>query len=372
MTAFFSLVLISYLVILAAAIRGWYSVRSSHLESDEQKRMMTVVIAFRNEEKVIHHLIHSLKNLNYPKDILEVILVDDHSEDNSFNVVESLIYDSPNFKVVSLSEGRAGKKAAISQAVEVAKGEIIVTTDADCQVQVNWLDRINDAFKNDTTNLVFGGVKLTANKSFFSSLQAIEFTSLIGSMAAAIGLGSFIMGNGANLSFRKAAFQYVKGYEGNAKIASGDDEFLARKIMKAFPSSLYFNNEAEAVVSSRPIISLKHFISQRIRWASKWKYNAFSTSGATALYVILVQLASVSVVISLFRVREGMLLLLSILVVKLLLECWFLFKVSAFLQSRWHWVAFLVLQFIYPFYVLGIGIVSQVGLYTWKGRRISN
>lgn len=371
MTAFFSLVLISYLVILAIAIRGWYRVRSFRLASDEQKRFITVVVAFRNEEKVIHHLIHSLKNLNYPEDNLEVILIDDHSEDNSFNVVKSLIYDNPNFKLVSLNVGRAGKKAAISQAVEVAKGEIIVTTDADCQVPVNWLDKINDAFKSDDTNMVFGGVKLTTDKSFFSLLQAIEFTSLIGSMAAAIGLGSFIMGNGANLSFRKAAFQYVKGYEGNDKIASGDDEFLARKIMKSFPGSLYFINEAEVVVSSRPTISLKHFISQRIRWASKWKYNAFSASGVAALYVMLVQLGSVSVAISIFHVREGMFLLLIILIVKLLLECWLLFKVSAFLQSRWNWIAFLVLQFIYPFYVLGIGIVSQVGPYTWKGRRIS-
>lgn len=372
MIAFFSLVLISYLVMVATAIWGWHSVKSSHIESGSLKRKITIIVAFRNEENVIHHLIHSLKNLDYPDDSLEVILIDDHSEDNSFNVVKALIYDSPSFSLVPLSESRTGKKAAISQAVEIAKGEIIVTTDADCQVPVNWLNKINDAFNNDKTNMVFGGVKLISNKSFFSSLQAIEFASLIGSMAAALGQGSFIMANGANLSFRKAAFLYVKGYEGNAEIASGDDEFLARKMIKAFPDSLYFINDAEAVVSSKPIMSLKHFISQRIRWASKWKYSAFSTSGVTALYVILVQLATVSVAISLFNVREGMLLLLSILMVKLVLECWFLFKVSTFLQSRWNWAAFLVLQFIYPFYVLGIGIVSQVGPYTWKGRRISS
>ena len=371
MIAFFSLVLISYLVILAAAIWGWIKVRSSHLENDSQKRIISVVIAFRNEEKVIHHLIHSLSHLNYPKDKLEVILIDDHSEDNSFNVIKSLIYERPNFKLVHLNADKYGKKAAISLAVEVAKGEIIVTTDADCEVPINWLNKINDTFKNDKTNLAFGGVRLKTNKSFFSSLQAIEFTSLIGSMAAALGLDSFIMGNGANLSFRKAAFQYVKGYEGNAEIASGDDEFLARKILKSFPGSLYFINEAEAVVASRPIISLKYFISQRIRWASKWKYSAFSTSGVMAIYVLLVQLATISVTISLFNVREGMILLLSILIVKLLLEGWFLFKVSAFLLSRWSWAAFLVLQFIYPFYVLGIGIVSQVRPYAWKGRRIS-
>lgn len=372
MIAFFSLVLISYLVILTAAIWGWNKVRSSHLENDLQKRNITIIVAFRDEEKVIHHLIHSLIHLNYHKDKHEVILMDDHSEDNSFNVVKSLIYDRPNFKLVRLYEGSYGKKAAIGQAVEVAKGEIIVTTDADCEVPMNWLDKINDAFNNEKTNLAFGGVRLKPNKSFFSSLQAIEFTSLIGSMAAALGLGSFIMGNGANLSFRKAAFQYVKGYEGNAEIPSGDDEFLARKILKSFPGSLYFINEAEAVVSSRPMTSLTHFISQRIRWASKWKYSAFSTSGAMAIYVMLVQWATIGVAISLFHVREGMILLLSILILKVWVECWFLFKVSTFLQSRWRWVAFLALQFIYPFYVLGIGIVSQVRPYTWKGRRISH
>ena len=370
MIAFFSLVLVSYLVMMTVALWGWKIVRSRRLEPDPVKRVITIVVSFRNEDKVIHHLIHSLTLLDYPKENLEVIFVDDHSEDNSYNVVKSLIYDQPHFQLIMQNEHKLGKKAAITRAVEMAKGEIIVTTDADCEVPVNWLQKVNDAYKNDGINMTFGGVRLKTNKSFFLFLQAIEFTSLIGSMAASLGYNSFMMGNGANLSFRKAAFQFVKGYEGNAEIASGDDEFLARKIIKSFPGSLCFINSDEAVVATRPAKSVRAFIEQRIRWAGKWKFNAFSSSGILAVYVLLVQLATVSVAIGAFNVREGMFLLLAILMVKMILECWFLYKVSHFLKSGWNWVAFIVLQFIYPFYVLGIGIASQLRSYKWKGRRI--
>lgn len=344
----------------------------SELKNNPDKKLITVLVAFRNEEKVIHHLVHSLGKVDYPSENLEVIFIDDHSEDNSNSVVKSLIYDRSNYNLVRLHESKAGKKSAINQGVELAKGEIIVTTDADCEVPVNWLNKINDSFNAEEVNMALGGVRLKTSKSFFSSLQAIEFSSLIGSMAASLGFGSFVMGNGANLSFRKAAFQYVNGFEGNLDIASGDDEFLARKILKSFPGSVRFINAQEAVVSSRPMATVRDFIEQRIRWAGKWKYNITFTSGVLALYVLLVQLAYLIVVMSLLHVREGTWLLVSILMLKGVLECWFLFKVSTFLQSKWNWAAFLLWQFIYPFYVLGIGIFSQVRPYTWKGRRLSH
>lgn len=372
MTALFSLVLISYLFFLMAALWAWKKVRSVRLEKDQHKRTITVLVPFRNEEKIIHHLTRSLGQLDYPEDKLEVIFIDDHSEDNSFQVVRSLIYDRPNFKLIELREGKIGKKAAISQGVEAAKGEIIVNTDADCEVPVMWLQRINDSFRNEKINMVLGGVRLKRGSTFFSALQAIEFSSLIGSMAAALGFGSFLMGNGANLAFRKAAFQYVNGYEGNLNIPSGDDEFLARKILKSFPDSLSFINAEESIVTTRPITQLKTFISQRIRWAGKWKHGASYSSVIMALYMALVQLAIIQVTISIFFVREGMLLLVFLIMLKILLECLFLYKVSVFLKSTWNWVAFMVLQFIYPFYVLGIGIAAQVKTYTWKGRRLSH
>lgn len=372
MTALFSLVLISYLFFLIAALWGWKKVHSSKLEEDQHKRTITVLVPFRNEEKIIHHLTRSLGRVSYPEDKLEVIFIDDHSDDNSYNVVKSLIYDRPNFKLIKLSEGKVGKKSAISQGVEAANGELIVTTDADCEVSVHWLQRINDVFHNEKTNMALGGVRFKRGSTFFSVLQAIEFSSLIGSMAASLGFGSFLMGNGANLSFRKAAFQYVNGYEGNLNIASGDDEFLARKILKSFPDSISFINTEESVVTTRPISQLKVFISQRIRWAGKWKYGGSYTSLIMALYVALVQIAIIQVTISIFFVREGMLFLGFLIAIKIFLECRFLYKVSVFLKSKWNWLAFVVLQFIYPFYVLGIGIIAQVKTYTWKGRRLSH
>ena len=218
--------------------------------------------------------------------------------------------------------------------------------------------------------MALAGVRLVGDQSFFSFLQAIEFTSLIGSMAAALGLKFFLMGNGANLAFRKFAFQFVNGYEGNLNIPSGDDEFLARKILNAFPGSVCFINAPDSVVTSRSSIKLKDFISQRLRWAGKWKYNSSLSTKMIAFYIMAVQITFISVAMTLFF--HDSVFLLVLLGIKVLLECLFLYAVSNFLGSRWNWVAFIVLQFIYPIYVIGIGIVSQLTTYEWKGRSLSH
>ncbi len=136
--------------------------------------------------------------------------------------------------------------------VEKAGGEIIVTTDADCRLPIHWLQSIATSFHEGNVKMVFGGVRIKEDKSFFSKLQALEFCSLIGTGGAMAGLGIPILCNGANLAFLRSAFLEVKGYDGNLDIPSGDDEFLMRKIDRRFPGSIRFQPSEDSVVETRP------------------------------------------------------------------------------------------------------------------------
>lgn len=372
MIALFTVVMISYFFLLLFLMWGWKKVSRQTTTTPDDLSAVTVLVPLRNEAIHIHHLIHSLANINYPLDKFEVIFINDHSEDNSAQVIKSLIHDKPNFTLTNLDEEKMGKKMAITDGVNKAKHELIATTDADCVVPTDWLQKINESFGKEKVNMVFGGVGLKTTSSFFSKIQALEFTSLIGSGAATMGLGFFTICNGANLAYKKKVFEKVKGYEGNLNIASGDDEFLARKIAAAYPGSVRFMNNSDSVVVSRPAAGVSGFIQQRLRWAGKWKHNASLMTKLLALYIILVQMVFVGLMISAVMVTENLWLLLSLVALKLLLEYWFLHSVGRFLKVKWFGGAFFVLQLIYPLYVMGIGIVSQLSTYEWRGRRLSH
>ena len=372
MMAFFTVVMASYLLLLLLLIRGWNRPGARVPASETVKQGISVLVPFRNEANHLHHLIRSITELDYPQDYFEVILINDHSTDNSENVLKALIHDKPGFRILNSAPEANGKKQALTLGVNAASYEMVATTDADCVVPVNWLSRINEGLSDQSIKMVFGGVALKPSGSFFSRLQVMEFASLIGSGAASLGLGHFTMCNGANLAFRKKAFQQVNGYEGNLDIASGDDEFLARKLLKEYPKSVQFLKKPDAVVLSRPQSTIRSFIHQRLRWAGKWKYNSSFYSRLLAVHILLVQLAILGLMLFLSMQWGNFYWGLSLLAIKWTMEGLYLLPVCKFLNIRWSWSAFLILQLIYPFYVIGIGIVSQKTAYEWKGRRLSH
>lgn len=327
---------------------------------------MTVVIAFRNEEEHLPALLIDLQNLNYPKEKLEVILVDDHSTDRSTD----LIKQSSILKLVQLPGELTGKKAALDFSIRQAKGEIIVTTDADCRVLPEWLNKVNDQFQSEKVKLIAGMVRIDESDSLFSKMQAMEFVSLVGTTGATIGLDSPTMCNGANLAFLKSAYLEVNGYEGNESIPSGDDEFLMRKIAAKWKGSIQFMENSKALVSTSALTSFTGWMNQRLRWAGKWKHNSSLFTKAVALTVLGFHL-SFLIFIVLTIVQQIPFAQFALLWgIKMMLEALFLMPVSKVLHLRWRWISFFALQFTYSLYVVVIGILSQVKSYDWKGRKL--
>lgn len=371
MDLFFIVVFGFYFLLVLLLIIGWKeSFVRMHASASLTARYkkVTVIVPFRNEASGIDKLIHDLISQENMAGLMEVILVDDHSSDNSAEIVTHAISGHDNFRILLLPAGKKGKKQAITLAVAAAAGDIIVTTDADCRLPEKWLSIVHQAFEDPNVNLLFGGVRIEANEKFISKLQALEFCSLVGTGSAAASLGFPMMCNAANLAYRKLCFMEVNGYEGNDGILSGDDEFLLRKIDRRYSGSIYFLPASKAVVTTSPLPDVPSFLNQRRRWASKWKHNDSIVARLLAVFVIVFQAAFlllwIAPLLDWIDWRFGLLLILF----KMFFEIVLLRQVASLLKVKWDWTAFLALQFVYPVYVIFTGLSSILSGYEWKGR----
>ncbi|QSE97177.1 glycosyltransferase [Fulvivirga lutea] len=359
-----SLIIIGvYLVWILVMICSFLWIRwTDHQLNKGQELRVSVIVPFRNEANNLLSLIESLNQLNYNRSFLEIILVDDHSNDRP-----DLGELPQEYKVLSLPVDMQGKKAALNFGINNSAGEIIVTTDADCIVQPEWINCIVSQFQKHQIQLVFGGVAFTNSETIFSRLQQIEFAPVIGVGAASNNIGAPIMCNGANLAFRKSAFEKVNGYEGNFHVASGDDEYLIHKISKVYNRSIVYIKSKEAVVRTQAPPTFTEFVSQRIRWASKWNSNKSFYKSSLAILVVLSSIFPI-LCLTLGIIQQSP-LYLTLALSKIILDGIFTHLVLKSMRNSLNIFYYLITVILYPLYCLYIGVMANVKFYTWKGRK---
>ena len=338
------LVLVAYFFLLGSLMVGWKNIFKQKEVSASKQVFITILVPVRNEGENISLLLNDLVQQDYTD--FEIIVIDDHSEDDTGLIVKGL--NSPIIKYIT-NQGH-GKKQALTTGVSASRGNIIVTTDGDCRVGVHWLKSINNFFSDNDTMMLIGGVSISAFGNLLNKMQQIEFASLIGTTASTLGLQHPTMCNGANLAFRKQAFQEVNGYQGNEQIASGDDEFLMRKIVSRYKNGVKFLTSKHSVVSTQPQPNLASLLQQRLRWAGKWRFNSSYVTLTLAFFIVVVQIITFYSYVEL--IFSTSLIYFFLIVMKVGLEAWLLKRYCNFLEIKWNWIAFLCLQLIYPLYVL--------------------
>lgn len=253
---------------------------------------VTVIVAARDEEATIGRCMDAILASDYPEDRFEVIVADDDSDDATPDVVERRIstlarrhpvlagvggdepIESP-LRLVRVPHDpdrlRAHKKRAIEWAVAEARGEIVLTTDADCVVPPNWLGAMAGAFEDEDLAFVSGPVRYDPRGGLFVKLQALDFLGLMACGAGGIGIGRPNLANGASVGWRRDVFESLGGFSGIDDVTSGDDELLMQKIAYEGlgPLAVRFVNRPEATVVTEPVRSRREFMHQRLRWASK-------------------------------------------------------------------------------------------------------
>jgi cellulose synthase/poly-beta-1,6-N-acetylglucosamine synthase-like glycosyltransferase len=327
--------------------------------------MISVVIAARNEENNISHLLTALEGQTYPSEKFEVLVVNDHSTDKTADVV--LLFE----KVTLINAGGSGsgKKNALSIAISQATGELIVATDADCIPGRFWLSCIADFYHTTKAAFIAAPVMYKTDGSLLSTFQTIDFITLQGITAAGVESGFHSMCNGANLAYTKTAFETVNGFEGIDKPASGDDLLLMHKISIKYPQQVRYLKSKAATVVTTPPGSWREFYWQRIRWASKTNYYEDKKIYYALLLVYFVNvLFPVMLVFGCWNAWY-LLLALGYLVAKTGIEYNFIKPVSKFYgqEDLLRWFPFL--QPLHIFYTVLVGLLSQFGSYQWKGRK---
>ncbi|WP_220613458.1 glycosyltransferase [Hymenobacter sp. HSC-4F20] len=334
--------------------------------------VFSIVVAARNEAASLPGLLHDLQQQRGVTAGLELIIVDDHSTDATAQVVQQAAAALPfPVRLVRLAElpgAPTGKKAAVQAALHLARAPWVLLTDADCRVPAGWVQAYARLIRQDAAARFISGPVLLTGRGWLATLQGLELAGLVGVGAASIGLGRPTMCNGANLAYRRADFFAVDGYRGNEQVASGDDEFLLHKLHAAFPGSIRFLADENAVVRTAAQPTVGQLLRQRVRWASKWRHYQTTAPQRLAVLVLLSNLT--------FPVGAGLWLLgtvsgvgvLGAWSLKLLADVALLRPVLGFLgRPAWLWWV-PVLQLAYGPYALATGLLGLRGRYEWKGR----
>jgi len=228
---------------------------------------VSVIVAARNEETNILRCLKSLDKLEYPEDKLQIILVDDRSTDNTSNIIDNFILGKLKFtKIVTKKEiGRLkGKTNALANAIEIATGEIILTTDADCVMVPSWVKTTLSYYQDDVA-MVNGFTTQTADSNF-TGMQAIDFIYLLIVAAGTINLRTPISCIGNNMSYRKKAYFEVGGYE-NLQFSITEDFNLLKAINKLNKYKIIYPLDKAALVTSSACKNVKSLFHQKKRWS---------------------------------------------------------------------------------------------------------
>lgn len=367
-----SAILICLFVLYAALIIFyWQSWRAIPVFTPRQQNSfirLSVIIPARDEEKNIKALLQALEKQTYPRGLFEVIVIDDHSTDQTAAIVKQF----PHVTLLQLKEDAINsyKKKAIETGIAAATGELIVTTDADCVPSPDWLSMIA-AFKKETDAVFIAApVVFQCNRSLLQKFQAMDFMVLQGITGAAVHRKHLSMSNGANLAYERKVFYEVGGFAGIDHIASGDDMLLMHKIARAYPGRIHYLKSSGATVSTAPMKTWKAFFNQRIRWASKaMQYNDPRLLPVLAL-VYVFNLCFLLLLIAGFWQPVYFLYAIALLVLKTFAEFPLFISLAVFFRKRWAIKLFPLFQPLHILYTIVSGLFGQFGKYEWKGRKI--
>ncbi|MEY3687246.1 MAG: hypothetical protein RIR84_87 [Bacteroidota bacterium] len=330
---------------------------------------VSIIVPARNEEANIGRCLDGLLAQDYPTGLMEIIVVDDRSEDKTACIVNS--YTDKRVKLISVSaDEKFGKKSAVAKGVHAAQHEIIVTTDADCSYNKTWLATLVACKEDRQVTMVAAPVAFRKEKSFLEIFQSLDFISLQGITAVAVTNKLFNMCNGANLLYTKTAFEKVNGFEGIDQIASGDDMLLMEKIDKAFPNQIAYCYAHAAVVETDAAASWKAFLQQRIRWASKAKNYSSTLIKATLLLVFSVNLIPILLLLFGFFNSIYFKYYLIYLLIKALGELPFMLHASMFFGKQRLIAWFIPSQIFHTAYTVIAAFFGMITQYEWKGRMV--
>jgi len=363
------LLFIAYGILIFYYRQSWKAIPVYTPVSRTTTTRVSVIIPARNEEENIGRLQTALQEQTYPAALLQIIVIDDHSTDRTAEVVRQF----PGVTLLQLTDDgiNSYKKKAIETGIAAATGELIVTTDADCWCDINWIGTIASFYAANNSVFIAAPVAIECSAKLVEVFQAYDFAVLQGITGAAVYKNIHAMCNGANMAYRRDVFYEVGGFTGIDTIASGDDMLLMYKIWKKYPDRVHYLKSEETIVYTRPVPTWKAFFSQRIRWASKATQYDDKRIFAVLGIVYLLNLSFLVLIVAGCWNHTFWIYAAGLWIAKTLVEFPFVSSVTAFFDKQYLMKYFFFFQPLHIAYTILSGLFGQFGKYEWKGRKVS-
>ena len=326
---------------------------------------ISIIIPCHNEQTNISVLLNDLSCQSYPSERFEVILVDDNSTDSTFKIVHSIESISNLFVLKNTGQG---KKQALRTGINESKGELIITTDADCRVGSNWINTIASFYSEHLPKMIVCPVVLSDNNGFFSKLQQLEYLSLQGITAGTVAIGNPTMCNGANIAFTKETYNKHKS-DLHDEIASGDDMFLLLSLLKENEPRIRWLESKESFVFTKGSENFFPFLQQRSRWLSKWKYYDNMYICVLSIVTFVTNLLIAGALIGGIFEPEFFILFFVLLLIKSLPDYLILSATTKRYNKKELMKYFVPTQLLYPFYVILVTVTSFAWKPVWKSEK---
>lgn len=360
-----ALVIVGFLSLGIPVFR--YRLPSNKSETVLPKTAFSIVVAFRNEATCLPALFESIRAVNYPQHLIELILCNDHSDDAGKDRVLEFQKTAP-FRVVYIeNQNGKGKKAALNKAVNKSSFDTLFFTDADCMLPAEIFNHLNYHIQNSSAVLIAGPVQYTGNNSFVHHYQCMESAVLLALTADAFRKKKALMANGANLCVNKSVFLRAQQERKDLDIPGGDDVFLLEYAMQNHPAGCIFAGSTENLIQTRSESNWSNLLNQRIRWAYKVRFQQGS-SGLLwqffSLIFTILYIASVCL-IPFTGWANAAIMVLGKMVADLAIQT----KILPTFSYRKNIVYIAVFSPLQVFVILYTGLAARFGSFVWKGRQ---
>ncbi len=372
-TLLLSLITLAYVAALVYYAWLWSHCKEFRvLPNKVPKTKVSIIVPARNEQSNIAACLQSLSEQSYPKQLFEIILVNDCSTDDTVLVAQKTLL---GVRIIELAPYLAGeknayKKKAIEVGIAHANGGLIITVDADCVAPKEWLQTIVNFYEEKQPNFIALPVYIKPNGKLIGAFQSVDFAMLQGITAGAVHKGLHYMCNGANVAYTKSAFDAVNGFAGINNIASGDDMLLMHKIAALDAAKVTYLKHPTVIMQTQAVPTVGAFLNQRIRWASKSNhYQDKSLLPVLLLVYIFNVILFITALAGFYNAVYG-LYFLYMLVLKIVAELFLLLPVCKFYNCSNYLLHFVFFQPFHIVYTLIAGFLGKFGNYTWKGRKV--
>lgn len=257
---------------------------------------VSVIICAKNEAENLRQFIPSILDQKYPD--FEIILINDASEDDTLEVMESFLLDDPRIKIVNVQNNEAfwgKKKYALTLGIKKAKNPYLLFTDADCAPATGlWIEKMAANFNSEKSIVLGYGGYFKNRTSFLNKL--IRFETLLTAIQyfSYAKWGLPYMGVGRNLGYSSKEFFEQNGFATHLHVRSGDDDLFVNQAATGENTALCFDKEA--ITRSEPKTNFKSWFRQKRRHVStagfyktnhKWLLGMFYLS-QLAFWILLV------------------------------------------------------------------------------------